>query len=223
MRITLQVQVGRKRSRILRLRGPVAVIGRARGNAVRIPSSDVSRRHCQLYIADGLITLEDLDSLNGTYLNDERVEGAQVVRPGDRIQVGPVTLLVQAPDAEPVDVVPMSEEFDVELIDDDLEDLAEQIPPKSGPDFEIIQEKPKKKSGVDSTSRHKTVPAPFRKKPPKSQPVVDAIPVEPGDEAETEKREPVFLEDDQAWELPPSAELRDFFHGMDTGEDGIEE
>lgn len=95
MRFNLVVEKGRRRVRVLTLRSAEAIIGRGRGNAVRIPSSDVSRKHCRLRQANGLVTVEDLESVNGTWLNGNQVRGVQVVRPGDRLTVGPITLVVE--------------------------------------------------------------------------------------------------------------------------------
>jgi pSer/pThr/pTyr-binding forkhead associated (FHA) protein len=95
MDVRLVVEKGRKRLRVVKLRGPATRIGRARGSGVRIPSAEVSRQHCVLRVEDGLVTVEDLDSVNGTYLNGETVVGSQVVRPGDRLNVGPVTFVVE--------------------------------------------------------------------------------------------------------------------------------
>lgn len=102
MRVNLVVEKGRRRVRVVCVRDPDAILGRGRGNAVRIPSADVSRKHCRLRQDDGVLTVEDLESVNGTFLNGERIEGVEVVRPGDRLQVGPVTFVVEyelTPDA----------------------------------------------------------------------------------------------------------------------------
>lgn len=95
MKVKLHIEKGRKPAQTVILRGPEAVIGRATGNTVRVPSSDVSRKHCRISIRDQKVTLEDLGSLNGTYLNSKRVEGVRPIRPGDRIRLGPVTFIVE--------------------------------------------------------------------------------------------------------------------------------
>ncbi len=94
MKVKLHIKQGDKPVRVLTVRGPEAIFGRAHGNAVRIPSHAVSRRHCRLVVRETRVTIEDLQSLNGTFLNAQRVEGVREVRPGDRLQVGPVTFLV---------------------------------------------------------------------------------------------------------------------------------
>lgn len=101
MKVRLVVEAGGKR-KTLNLRPPEAILGRAHGNTVRIPSAEVSRQHCKLILDDGLVTLEDLDSVNGTFLNGSRIRKTEVVRPGDQLSVGPVSFVVEyelTPDA----------------------------------------------------------------------------------------------------------------------------
>lgn len=95
MDVRLVVEQGKTRTRTLHLRKAEAVIGRQRGCDFRIAASDVSRRHCVLRVRDGYVTVEDLNSRNGTQLNGEPVEGSQVVRPGDRLRIGPLTFVVE--------------------------------------------------------------------------------------------------------------------------------
>jgi pSer/pThr/pTyr-binding forkhead associated (FHA) protein len=95
MDVKLVIEQGKTRTRTLRLRKPEGVIGRERGCDFRIASMEVSRRHCKLRVRDGYVTVEDLNSCNGTQLNGEDVEGQQVVRPGDRLRIGPLTLVVE--------------------------------------------------------------------------------------------------------------------------------
>jgi pSer/pThr/pTyr-binding forkhead associated (FHA) protein len=95
MDVKLVIEQGKTRTRTLHLRRAEGLIGRERGCDFRIVSAEVSRRHCMLRVRDGFVTVEDLDSSNGTFLNGEPVEGRQVVRPGDRLRIGPVTLVVE--------------------------------------------------------------------------------------------------------------------------------
>src|SRR4051812_4473060 len=95
MDVRLVVEKGAARSRAIRLHSEETIVGRRHGCDLRIPSASVSRRHCLLSFRDGFLSVEDLLSANGTYLNGERVAGKQVVRPGDRLDVGPVTFVVE--------------------------------------------------------------------------------------------------------------------------------
>jgi len=44
---------------------------------------------------DGYLTVEDLKSINGTFLNDQKIADKTVVYPGDRLAIGPVHFTVR--------------------------------------------------------------------------------------------------------------------------------
>ena len=52
----------------------MTVIGRREDCDLRIPLSDVSRKHCRMIVNGEAIKIEDLGSSNGTYINGERVQ-----------------------------------------------------------------------------------------------------------------------------------------------------
>lgn len=62
-------------------------IGRAADNDLVLDDSNVSSHHCQITRENGVYTLTDLGSTNGTTLNDSPVQTSQLA-PGDRIQAG---------------------------------------------------------------------------------------------------------------------------------------
>lgn len=67
------------------------VIGRHPSCDLMIPESAVSRQHAAITLAttgDGTITLEDLGSRNGTFVNGEQVMGPTVLHVGDQLCVG---------------------------------------------------------------------------------------------------------------------------------------
>ena len=67
-----------------------AIIGRGRSAQVTIPHSLVSRQHCEISECKGQLVVRDLDSLNGTYVGDERISEA-VLASGALLTVGTVT------------------------------------------------------------------------------------------------------------------------------------
>jgi signal transduction histidine kinase len=74
------------------------VIGRAPGCKVRVVHKSLSRRHAQIEIAGGRITISDLQSKNGTFVNGVRVERREI-HPGDTVRVGDVALVFSFEDA----------------------------------------------------------------------------------------------------------------------------
>jgi predicted component of type VI protein secretion system len=68
------------------------IIGRSRSTDLTLRHPLVSRHHCEVFEADGMLMVRDLGSLNGTFLGQERIaEQAMPVKSGDVITVGPVT------------------------------------------------------------------------------------------------------------------------------------
>jgi len=67
-------------------------IGRHPACEFPIREEDVSRRHAEVRFQDGGYVLYDLESTNGTYLNNERVAGMRNLLPGDRIEIGSSTI-----------------------------------------------------------------------------------------------------------------------------------
>ena len=95
MDVQLIVSKGGARAKRFQLSRETTIIGRRRDCNLCIPSSEVSRRHCLLQVQDGYLTIEDLNSINGTFLNDQRIGDKSVVYPGDRLAVGPVHFTVK--------------------------------------------------------------------------------------------------------------------------------
>lgn len=91
------------------LEGPLS-IGRETGNVLQLQDNEVSRRHAEIRRVGAAFVLDDLKSSNGTFVNNRRVERAELSE-GDRLQIGR-TVMVYAPDGvDPaslgtVDVVP---------------------------------------------------------------------------------------------------------------------
>jgi len=87
------------------LKKPRTVIGRTNTCDLRIPLISVSREHCEIIVDDDHVVVRDLDSSNGTHLNQNVVDEA-TIEPGDQLAVGPVVFTVVIdghPDqAEPV-------------------------------------------------------------------------------------------------------------------------
>ncbi|MBV8222112.1 MAG: FHA domain-containing protein [Candidatus Eremiobacteraeota bacterium] len=64
------------------------LLGRGRNCDITFDDSAVSKMHARLHLGDGVATLEDLDSTNGTLLNGRRLDGSVPLQRGDRIGLG---------------------------------------------------------------------------------------------------------------------------------------
>jgi hypothetical protein len=69
--------------------GPAGVvIGRSRQSDVVVDDPNVSRQHAEIRPRGGSWVLTDLGSTNGSVLNGRRIDGAEVLKPGDQIEIG---------------------------------------------------------------------------------------------------------------------------------------
>ena len=62
-------------------------IGREKGNDITVEDHEASRRHAEIRKQNDIYSLADLDSSNGTFLNNCRIAEAEL-KSGDRIQIG---------------------------------------------------------------------------------------------------------------------------------------
>jgi Protein of unknown function (DUF3662)/FHA domain len=69
--------------------GPAgATLGRSRQCDVVVDDPNVSRKHAEIRPRGGSWVLSDLGSTNGASINGRRIEGAEVLKPGDEIEIG---------------------------------------------------------------------------------------------------------------------------------------
>ena len=73
----------------VKLRLPV-IIGRGRHATLILPHPLVSRKHCEIVEYEGYLIVKDLGSLNGTYVNQRRVQQA-ILPPGGVLTLGPLS------------------------------------------------------------------------------------------------------------------------------------
>jgi hypothetical protein len=66
----------------------------------------VSREHARFVIAEGQLTVEDLGSTNGTFVNGDRVVGARQIGDGDRVLIGTSIIKIASKSAAVTDGPP---------------------------------------------------------------------------------------------------------------------
>jgi putative peptide zinc metalloprotease protein len=70
-------------------------IGRGEDNDVVIPHASVSRQHARLMRCDGGFELMDLNSTNGSYVDDRQIHGSALVSAGSRLRLGDIQFVLQ--------------------------------------------------------------------------------------------------------------------------------
>jgi hypothetical protein len=69
---------------------PEVAVGRGENNDIVIPHASVSRNHARLARRDGGFELIDLNSTNGSYINDQLVQGSMPVANGAEVRFGDI-------------------------------------------------------------------------------------------------------------------------------------
>ena len=213
MNVRLVIDRGGQR-KVVPIRQDQAIIGRSHGNTVRIPSAEVSRQHCRLSKKDGLVRVRDLGSVNGTLLNGRRISEEEIVRPGDSVEVGPVTFVVEyelTPEAldhlrgleQGVDV--LAGLADGEIVEEDfdeVEDFDEIEPFAAVDDFDEVLPV-EAADDFDEVLPVEAVDPPKKKKPAKA---LDDTPTKLADDFPPL---PVDFDFDSApWQMPEGGDLR---------------
>ncbi len=70
-------------------------VGRVDDNAWCIAEPSVSSHHCEILLKGADVVVKDLDSTNGSYINDERITEA-VLRPGQILRLGQVEMRLES-------------------------------------------------------------------------------------------------------------------------------
>jgi len=70
-----------------------ARLGRAADNEIVVDEDGVSRRHCSFHCADDKLTVKDLQSTNGVFVNGKRVAESELAV-GDLVLIGRITFVV---------------------------------------------------------------------------------------------------------------------------------
>ncbi|MFZ5875484.1 MAG: FHA domain-containing protein [Nitrospirota bacterium] len=90
--VTLTIAEPGQTPRAYRLEKPRVVLGRGKCD-VRLRDPEVSREHCAIEVYDGVPTVKDLQSANGTLLNGNLVT-EHVLKHGDRVKLGATDVTV---------------------------------------------------------------------------------------------------------------------------------
>lgn len=93
----LYVERGPGAGQLLPIKQGTLVLGRASTSDLRLQHPSISRRHAQLTRRGDHITLKDLGSQNGTYVNRNRVQQELELLAGDEVSLGNALLRIRGP------------------------------------------------------------------------------------------------------------------------------
>jgi pSer/pThr/pTyr-binding forkhead associated (FHA) protein len=107
MKISLVVASGVHQGKPIAIPGNQFLIGRDEGCHLRPASPAISKKHCLLLVRDEKAFVRDLESTNGTFVNDEPVAGERELADGDRLRVGPLDFTVVLAAGSKTDSTPL--------------------------------------------------------------------------------------------------------------------
>ena len=92
-RATLTVLTGNAAGHMFKLHTGSSLVGRAQNAEIRLVDDGVSRQHASVRFDGKKLSVNDLDSRNGTFVNGNKITGPTTLDDGDKIQVGRTTVL----------------------------------------------------------------------------------------------------------------------------------
>jgi pSer/pThr/pTyr-binding forkhead associated (FHA) protein len=90
MLVKLKILKGPSVGKEVKLPAPKCLIGRQEGCHMRAQSDAVSRQHCVIVTSENEVVIRDLNSRNGTLVNEQRIAEETVLLHGDIVRIGPL-------------------------------------------------------------------------------------------------------------------------------------
>jgi predicted component of type VI protein secretion system len=104
MKITLTVLTpGKWENRKIPITSSQFFIGRAPQCHLRPANPIISKRHCVIVVREGCGYIRDLNSTNGTFVNDKKTKGEHELADQDRVSIGPLQFCVHMAASVPVE------------------------------------------------------------------------------------------------------------------------
>jgi pSer/pThr/pTyr-binding forkhead associated (FHA) protein len=80
--------------RVHELKVEKTTIGRVEDNTFQIAEPSVSSHHCEVLLRGNEVVIKDLNSTNGTFINDEKISES-VLKPGQTLRLGQIELRLE--------------------------------------------------------------------------------------------------------------------------------
>lgn len=118
MAATLIIRSGPEPGKAIELKPGVNRFGRSPENDCSISDPSVSSFHCEVHVAEIAVSVKDLGSTNGTFINQQRVAKG-VIKSGDVLTLGGVELAVEVPEVNiAIPDIPKVEQVFAAFLDD---------------------------------------------------------------------------------------------------------
>jgi predicted component of type VI protein secretion system len=142
MKLSLKVlTAGKTCGQIMPINSTQFLIGRDPKCNLRPASASISKLHCALLIKAGKVYLKDFSSTNGTFIDDQPIQGVVVLQNHNILRLGPLTfeVLLEAPahaaEARP-EISPAGDDSAADLLLAEDEESPAEAPQESAPDDE---------------------------------------------------------------------------------------
>lgn len=154
MKLSLIVVGGVHDGKAIPVNVPQFVIGRDPQCQLRPASPSISKRHCAIFVRGRQILIRDFGSTNGTFVNEQLVEGEVPLKEGDTIKVGPLSFKISlTASPAPAQAPPAPAAVTVGDVPSDGETVELSAPESEGPSSDklaalLLDDEPGAKAGA---------------------------------------------------------------------------
>lgn len=114
----LTLKSGPEPGRVIELKPGVNRIGRAPENDFQVNDPSISTAHCEIQVADIAVSVKDLGSTNGTFINQRRIAKG-ILHNGDMLTLGGVEFETRLPEVNiAIPDIPKTEEVFAAFLED---------------------------------------------------------------------------------------------------------
>jgi len=92
----LIVRKGQLKGHRFPIRVPIVNVGRAEYNDIVVPDPSVSSAHAKIQLREGIWMVVDLNSTNGTFVDEDRVSGDAPIAPGAVLRFGEISVVFES-------------------------------------------------------------------------------------------------------------------------------
>ena len=89
---TIRIKTGANAGQVFEVGEAPLIVGRDDRAEIQVLDQGISRRHAEVFRMGEMYFIRDLDSRNGTFVNEERVK-EELLRDGDEVRIGSTILV----------------------------------------------------------------------------------------------------------------------------------